>query len=161
MILMNTRRISLLVALVLGTSTLATASVGSSDSNRRRAPITPSTSLLSVLDLDRDGAISTSEMSYATITLKALDLDDDGVLTVAEMASPSRINATTRPDTAAMRPVSARATAIFNLIHQLDANNDGVLQPMEIANANSSLAYLDVNRDGVVSREEILPQVRA
>lgn len=157
--LMNTRRISLLVALVLGTSTLATASVGNSDNNRRRAPIT--TSLLSVLDLDRDGAISTSEMTYATITLKALDLDDDGVLTVAEMASPTRTNATTRADTAAVRPVSARATAIFNLIHQLDANNDGVLQPMEIANANSSLAYLDVNRDGVISRDEILPQVRA
>ena len=154
MILMNTRRISLLVALVLGTSTLATASVADSDNNRRRAPATPSTSLLSVLDLDRDGVISTSEMTNADITLKALDLDDDGVLTVAEMmAAPARLDSPSRG--------SARTTAIFNLIRQLDANNDGIVQPMEIANANSSLAYLDANRDGVLSRDEILPRVRA
>jgi Ca2+-binding EF-hand superfamily protein len=160
-ILMNTRRISLLVAVVLGTSTFATASVANSDNNLRRAPVAPATSLLSVLDLDRDGVISTSEMTYAAITLKALDLDEDGVLTVAELAARARLHSTSRTDTGTARPVSARTTAIFNLFHQLDANNDGILQPMEIANANSSLAHLDVNRDGVLTRDEILPRVRA
>jgi len=159
---MNTRRISLLVALVLGTSTLATASVASStDNNHRRTPVAPATSLLSVLDLDRDGVISASEMTYAHITLKALDLDEDGILTVAEMAAPARVPSTSRVTTGAARAVSARTTAIFTLIHQLDANNDGVVQSMEIANANSSLAHLDANRDGVLSRDEILPRVRA
>jgi hypothetical protein len=158
---MNTRRISLLIALVLGTSTLATASVANADENRRRAPATPPTSLLSVLDLDRDGVISTFEMTYAAITLNALDLDGDGVLTAAELASPVRNNPVQRGEGSVARPVSARSTAMFNLFHQLDANNDGILQPMEIANANSSLTYLDVNRDGVLSRDEILPRVRA
>lgn len=156
---MNTRRISLLAALVLGTSTLATATVASSETSSRRSSAAPS--LLSMFDLDRDGVISTSEMKYAAITLSALDLDGDGFITAAELASPARSNPARRGDGSVARPVSARATAIFNLFHQLDANQDGILQPMEIANVNSSLAHLDVNRDGVLSRDELLPLMRA
>lgn len=156
---MNTRRISLLAAIVLGTSTLATASVIQPETSSRRSPAAPS--LLSVLDLDRDGVISTSEMTYAAITLSALDLDGDGFLTAAELASPVRVNPARRAEVSVAHPVSARATAIFNLFHQLDANNDGILQPMEIANANSSLAHLDVNRDGFLTRDEILLRLRA
>ncbi len=39
----------------------------------------------------------------------------------------------------------------------LDANNDGILDEKEIANASAALKKLDKNNDGKIDREELRP----
>ena len=131
--------------------------------------------LVRVMDLDRDGALSATELSQAPITLGGLDTDGDGSLSSAEL-HPAR-GGPRRPDRAGSpaadqrpgrpggadpsreggRPTSGRAHPADLVMLALDANADGILAAAELANATRSLGALDANRDGQLSHEELLP----
>lgn len=99
--------------------------------------------VLQALDLDRDGALSASEIQAAPTSLRALDRNGDGELTPDEM-EPPRTDAGASPD---------------ELVAQLmsfDRNGDGVLTPDELPERMRSLfARGDKNQDGKLTADEI------
>lgn len=115
--------------------------------------------IFAALDSDHDGVISAAELANAPTALHALDLDGDGTLTVDELRHFER----NRPNTTAATPASRREPRAGNvspgflLAFTLDANHDGVIQPMEIANASASLAALDLDGDGQITIRELRP----
>lgn len=157
---MNSRNVSFFAALVLASSSFA-ATATTTESTPRRTSTLTSPVLFAALDLDHDGVLSTTEQSYAAITLSALDVDGDGVISSNELAGPARTQTSRRGASAEVQFVAYRPVSDLNLLIQLDANHDGILQPFELANAASSLRELDSNRDGVLTRSEVLPRVQA
>jgi Ca2+-binding EF-hand superfamily protein len=123
------------------------ASAGLASLERRGGP------LLRALDRDRDGMLSREELRLAPFALAALDLDEDGFLLGDEISPnalvPHRVAAN------AGRRIRSRSPSDLGLIVALDANHDGILHPLEIANAASSLQRLDLNGDGVITQEEL------
>jgi hypothetical protein len=131
--------------------------------------------LVRVMDLDRDGALSATEVSQAPITLGGLDTDGDGALSSAELhpgrggprrpahaGSPAADQRPGRPAGSGPareegRPTSGRAHPADLVMLALDANADGILAAAELANATRSLGALDANRDGQLSHDELLP----
>ncbi|MFZ9837361.1 MAG: hypothetical protein ACO3JJ_02445 [Opitutaceae bacterium] len=131
--------------------------------------------LMRVMDLDRDGALSATELTQAPITLGGLDTDGDGVLSTAEIhphrGGPRRPaqTAAPAPDQRPGRPAgggqhrpalpagTARAHQSDLVMLALDANEDGTLAAAELANATRSLGALDGNRDGQLSPDELRP----
>jgi hypothetical protein len=116
--------------------------------------------LAAALDINHDGVLAAWEIAQAPVLLRALDLDRDGTLSAAEL----RIERMPR----ASRPTSAIAVSLArvrqggagsNLAFALDANHDGEIQAMEIANAVSSLKELDTDADGQISYREMHPVV--
>jgi hypothetical protein len=131
--------------------------------------------LVRVMDLDRDGALSATEVTQAPITLGGLDTDGDGSLSSAELhpgrggprrpdragspaadQRPGRPNGTgpTRPEG---RAALGRAYPADLVMLALDANEDGILAAAELANATRSLGALDGNQDGQLSPDELRP----
>ncbi len=161
MTLMNSRNVSLFAALALVSSAFAGTTTASPSVAPRHVASLTSPVLFAALDLDHDGVLSSSEQAYAGITLSALDVDGDGVISSAELAGPARTHSSRRTANAAVQTVVYRPVADLNLLIQLDANHDGILQAFELANAASSLRELDSNRDGVLTRSEVLPRVQA
>ena len=137
-----------LAALALGSTVLARAESVSArqPSNRPASPV------LAALDSDHDGILSATEIAAAPLALAALDRDGDGLISFNER----RI---TDPNGNSVRV--SRGTGSFNLILALDANHDGSIQTMEMANAASSLKLLDRNSDGALTPEEIRPMLVA
>jgi hypothetical protein len=118
----------------------------------RPAAIRPVSPILAILDTDHNGTLSAGEISMAPVALAALDLNDDGVISSAEW----------RASNAEGRPIRVgRNATSFNVVLTLDANHDGDIQPMEIANAVSSLKRLDLNGDGELTLVELRPTVVA
>ena len=135
--------------------------------------------LVRVMDLDRDGALSATELTQAPITLGGLDTDGDSSLSSAELhprrggprrpdQNPPSTGKTRpgRPDGAGAGngPTRPAPTAGATRAHPgdivmlaLDANEDGVLAAAELANATRSLGALDGNRDGQLSPDELRP----
>jgi hypothetical protein len=131
--------------------------------------------LVRVMDLDRDGALSATEVTQAPITLGGLDTDGDGSLSAAELhphrGGPRRPDraSTPGPDQRPGRPVGAgpnrpeggaasgRPHPADLVMLALDANADGILAAAELANATRSLSALDGNQDGALSRDELRP----
>ena len=131
--------------------------------------------LVRVMDLDRDGTLSATELVQAPITLGGLDTDGDGSLSATEL-HPGRGGAR-RPAHAGTpaahprpgRPAGAgtdrpapdtgapRAHPSDLVMLALDANQDGVLAAAELANATRSLGVLDGNKDGQLSPDELRP----
>jgi hypothetical protein len=110
------------------------------------------TPLWAVLDADGDGTLSPAEIAAAPTLLAALDLDEDGTISAEERQAHD----------AQGHPLAARSGTVgFNLLLALDANHDGVLQPIEIANATTSLASLDRNGDGLIASAEVRPMLVA
>lgn len=112
--------------------------------------------IVAALDTNRDGVLSAAEIANAAVTLQALDTNGDGVLSVAELRGelpPARRVAATE---ATSRPARAPRPGIgFTLAFTLDANHDGEVQMLEVANAASSLRTLDLNRDGQLTPDEL------
>jgi len=161
MILMNSRNVSFFAALALVSSAFAgTTNPTTSVTSRHVASMT-SPFLFATLDVDRDGVLSAAEQAYAAITLSALDVDGDGVISSTELAGPARTHPSRLGANAVVQSVAYRAASDLNLLIQLDANQDGILQAFELANAASSLRELDSNRDGVLTRSEVLLRVQA
>jgi hypothetical protein len=118
---------------------------------------TPS-SIVAALDLDRNGVLSSAEIANAPAILKALDTNEDGVLSPTELRRGSMRRTTSVAIPAAVRQeLASRYASAFNVAFTLDANHDGEIQTMEIANAVSSLKSLDANRDGELTPDELQP----
>lgn len=120
-----------------------------------------------VIDADRDGVLSATELGGASTAILTLDTDADGAVSTAELhAHPARpagapqrptgAPALTRPAPTATDGV-ARTRPIDPVMLALDANSDGALTALEIANASTSLAALDANKDGQLTRDEVRP----
>lgn len=103
--------------------------------------------VVAALDTDRNGTLSATELALAPTALRALDLNADGALSSEELR---RFEAS-RPGR------SGRISSGFNVAFTLDANHDGEIQAMEIANAPLSLKALDQNGDGQVTSPELRP----
>ena len=138
----------ILTSLTLGVSIVAHAEPASTRSASGR-PLAP---ILTVLDTDHDGILSAVEIAAAPLALTALDLNEDGII------SPDERRATD----AAGQPVRVghRATS-SNVMLALDANFDGDIQSLEVANAVSSLKRLDRNADGELTPNELRPVIVA
>jgi len=114
--------------------------------------------IFAALDLDHNGVISASELANAPTALRALDLDGDGTLTAAELRHFERHRPTATANTGPRRePKAANISPGFLLAFTLDANHDGIIQPMEIANSASSLGGLDLDGDGQITVSELRP----
>lgn len=104
--------------------------------------------IVAVLDTDRDGMLSATEIAAAPLVLAALDANADGLLTPDELRITSARGRTFR---------ISGGTASLNVVIALDANLDGEIQPMELSNAVSSLKRLDLNGDGNLTADELQP----
>jgi hypothetical protein len=143
---MTTCHRSLVIALALSSSILA----GAESTGTHISPSRSASPILAVLDSDHNGMLSAREIAAAPVTLTALDLNQDG------MISPDELQAFHANGRAAR---SSRGPGLisFNVVFTLDANHDGEIQPMEIANAVSSLKRLDRNGDGQLTHDELRP----
>lgn len=106
--------------------------------------------LLAALDTNKDGIISAAEIAFAPTVLRALDTNDDGVVSASELR---RLSGSPKSH-AAHATRADRVPAGFLVAFALDANNDGEIQSMEIANAVLSLKRLDQNGDGMLTSDE-------
>jgi Ca2+-binding EF-hand superfamily protein len=106
--------------------------------------------IVAALDTDRDGVLSAGELAQAPTVLRALDRNEDGVLSADELrhfeAGRGSGGRTGR---------SGRVSPGFVVAFALDANHDGQIQAMEIANATLSLKSLDANGDGRITAGEL------
>lgn len=127
--------------------------------------------LITALDADHDGKISSDEMANSANALKTLDKNADGQLTAEELHPP-------RPEGAPggerkgppQRPQPPQddegGPRIHKRIHMppppmlkaLDANDDKTISADEIGNASKSLLTLDKNSDGQLTLEELRPE---
>lgn len=111
--------------------------------------------LVAALDRDLNGILSEAEIAHAAVVLRALDVNDDGILTVAELRGEFSARRTNSAETSERTSRTARPGPGFTLAFTLDANHDGDIQGMEIANAASSLRTLDRNHDGQLTSDEL------
>lgn len=140
---MTTQLRFIVASLALGLTAVAHAQSAAARMQAR----TPSP-IVGALDTNHDGMLSAAEIAAAPATLTALDVNEDGMIATDELLAT---NAEGRPVRA------ARSASAFNLVLALDANHDGDIQPLEIANAVSSLKRLDLNRDGELAASELRP----
>jgi hypothetical protein len=110
--------------------------------------------VIRTLDTDHDHEISAQEIALAPSVLPMLDLNGDGVISADEMRAgrPAGDAGGLPPPDGAMRPAM-----IDPVMFALDANADGSLTAVEIANAVASLRALDANQDGKLTRDEFRP----
>lgn len=141
---MTTFRRLFVLSLLTGAASFARADETSA---ARPAPRTPSP-ILAILDADQNGSLSAAEIAAAPTALAGLDRDGDGAISVAEWRAAEARGRVAR---------DSRVVVTSNLVLTLDANHDGDIQAMEIANAVSSLKRLDANHDGELSRTELRP----
>lgn len=143
--------LSLLITASLFAQSPAALSDDLRPSTRAERPFGP---MLRAIDANRDGALSADEVRLAPIALTAFDLDEDGFLLHDEISAESMVHVRR----AVMRVAAAsRFNADETLMLVLDANHDGVIQPIELANAGTSLRRLDANGDGVITPAELRP----
>jgi uncharacterized protein YuzE len=116
--------------------------------------------VVATLDIDRNGVLSAVEIAHAPTVLRALDLNADGALSSDELR---RFEAKRQAEMSAANPArpsrSGHLSAGFNVAFALDANHDGEIQAMEIANATLSLKTLDANGDGQLTSNELRPSM--
>ena len=101
--------------------------------------------------------LTTYLASQEATTHHVLVIDTEGVIGTRQLQVSGVRNVVCQ-----VTPVGAMHDTVAAALHdqrfaELDANGDGLLQPMEIANAVASLRQLDRNRDGILSRDELRP----
>jgi hypothetical protein len=146
---MKTTRIHLVIAAL---ATLATNAAEPKPPVDRRPP--PPQPLQKVLDQDRDGKLSPTEISQASIALIALDKDGDGALSRKEiLPKPPKIKAVD----VLQNGLPPKPKGPPPILKALDLDKDGSLSADEIEDAPVSLLTLDKNEDGTISRKELNP----
>lgn len=109
-----------------------------------------------VLDTDKNGELSATEISAAATSLATLDKNADGAVTADELRPARPADAPTPPADAPVRS-GKRGRPADPIMLALDANKDGALSASEITNAPASLKALDGNADGALTRDELRP----
>jgi hypothetical protein len=112
--------------------------------------------IVRVLDADKDGTISASEIANSSAAILTLDSNGDGKITKDDAPVPPA-DAPQRPADAPTPPDGARPHPNDPIMLALDANGDGELSAAEIANAPTSLKALDTNKDGALTPDEYRP----
>lgn len=114
----------------------------------RRLDFMSANPVLAALDSNHDGEISDAEIANSPIALLTLDLDHDGTLTPYELIPPRALS-----EAAAM-------------MTRLDINDSGVIAVQEVTDENAGsasvkriLAAADRNRDGLVTRGELIVEL--
>lgn len=100
--------------------------------------------LLSRLDANRDGVISSTEIRDAPAVLRHFDVNDDGKLSAAECGGRF---ARDPQEFMGLHPVLAA----------LDSDHDGEISSSEVHNAAAALRTLDRNGAGSLTLDELLP----
>ena len=149
---------STLVLLALGTCALTAGAQpaggpppGDGMRGHRPPPI-----LLTVLDADKDGTISATEIDNASTVLLTLDKNSDGQLTMDELM-PARPEGTNNVAPPSMKGRGGHRPPPSPVLGVLDADHDGVISASEIANASTALKTLDKDGDGQLSSDELRP----
>lgn len=125
--------------------------------------------IIQKMDANRDGTVSRNEFLKSGIVrdeqlsaeiFKALDANQDGKLLIPEYlkvwgrwARADQASAEHRVAALLNRLESDRVGSILLLV--LDVDGNGVLDKIEIERASASLAKLDIDRDGTISRNEL------
>ena len=122
------------------------------------------------LDADGDGALEGAELPSQFLSLLSrADADGDGAASAAEILALMTVEAAGPPDQesaetegGAGAPPGAGADGErprpgIPLMTALDADQDGTVSESEIASAPESLRSLDVDGDGRLTTDELLP----
>ncbi len=164
----SVRLVSLFLGLgpVFGADAVTDATTAGSPASRiawvRHAAHPTSGLRLTVLDLNRDGVISAAELANAPIVLSVLASESDGSVSITAMLRPRERRSGVATATGFFWPGAEKHRAVGRgLLSALDANRDGSLQPMEIANAVLSLRALDRNGDGQITADELADETFA
>lgn len=127
---------------------------GGERENDEKPPMPP---LLEAMDKDSDGSISEDELSSSAESLKALDQNKDGSISEDELRpAPPQGKGEGEDD----RESKRRKPPVPPLMKALDIDEDGALSEDEIEQAPESLAELDHNKNGTLSKMEIRPKRR-
>ena len=110
--------------------------------------------LLSALDKDGDGMISTEEMAGAPAALAKLDANQDGKISMEEMR-PARFGGRGGPgERGEARPPDS--AELVKTLMAFDANGDGKLSKAEVPERMQGLFdRADADKDGVLTAEEL------
>jgi len=106
--------------------------------------------LLSTLDKDHNKIVSSEELAEAASVFAVLDKNQDGNLSEDELTQSSEIS---NP-----QPRRRRGPGVMRMMKfhsALDANENGVLEAVEMKNALSTLTRIDANRDSKLTEDEV------
>ncbi len=119
--------------------------------------------VMALLDTDKDGVLSATEIAAAPEVLTKLNTTDDGVLTQEEICAGC---AAARD---ANCPAGGQGKGLGKgkgkgpggdpfLMKLLDADKSGTISLEEVTNASAALLKLDKNGDGQLTPEELRPR---
>ena len=151
------------LVLTLSGVTLASAQAPDSAGPRRGPGGRGPSPVIRALDADKNGEISAAEIANAAAALRALDTDNDGVIAVTELRPARPAHAPvppadgSRPGRSAGGRPAGGTRPVDPVMLALDADSDRTLSAAEIANAPRSVAALDANKDGKLTRDELRP----
>lgn len=127
---------------------LMACALGAGAANAQTPPPKPPPVLLPVLDSDKNGELSAAEIANSSASLLGLDKNADGSLSKKEILPPPPKG---------KKPVNPPPAGPPILVKAIDLNKDQVLSADEIEDAPASLAVLDKDGDGAISRAELKP----